>query len=83
MANQAIQIVHSLLRIWCDPKVERNMFRRDLLKDWGLAHLPYCAWYLDCAYDISIELEHEFREKFSETNLEKTISTYSNLRGVK
>jgi hypothetical protein len=32
-----------LLRIWCDPKVESNMFRRKLLKDWGHTHLPYCG----------------------------------------
>jgi hypothetical protein len=59
------------------------MFRRDLLKDWGPAHLPYCGWYLDYPYDTSIKLEHELNEKFSETNLEKVTSTYSNLRGVK
>jgi hypothetical protein len=59
------------------------MFRKDLLKDWGLAHLPYCGWYLDCFYDTTIELEHELKEKFGEVNLEKTISTNSSLRGVK
>jgi hypothetical protein len=59
------------------------MFRRNLLKDWGPAHLPYYGWYLDCPYDTNIELEHELKERFSETNLEKVILTYSNLRGVK
>ncbi len=59
------------------------MFRRDLFKDWGHAHLPYCGWYLDCTYDISIQSEREFNEKFGETNLEKATSIDSNLKGVK
>jgi hypothetical protein len=71
------------LKIWCDPKAKSNTFRKDLLKDWGLAHLPYCGWYLDCLYDTTIELEHELKEKFGEVNLEKSISTNLSLRGVK
>jgi hypothetical protein len=35
---------------------------------------------LDCPYDISIELECELKERFSEKNLEKMTSRYSNLR---
>jgi hypothetical protein len=59
------------------------MFKRDLFRDWGPPHLPYCGWYLDFIYDTNIELACELREKFGETNLEKTTSTYSSLRGVK
>ncbi len=75
VANQAIQTFPSLVRIWCDPKVESHMFKKDLLKDWGPTHLPYCGWYLDCIYHINIKLECEFREKFNETNLKKATST--------
>jgi len=35
---------------------------------------------LDCPYDISIELECELKERFSEKKLEKMTSRYSNLR---
>jgi hypothetical protein len=59
------------------------MFKRDLFKDWGPTHLPYCGWYMDCLYDINIELKHELKERFGETNLEKVISIDLNLRGVK
>jgi len=69
--------------IWCDPKVESNMFKRDLFKDRGPTHLPYCGWYLDCPYDTSIESKHELRKKFGETNLEKATSIDLSLRGVK
>ncbi len=81
--TKAIQTLPPLLKIWCDPKVESNMFRKDLHKDWGLAHLPYYDQYLDCPYDTTIELECELKEKFGEANLEKTTSTNSSLRGVK
>jgi hypothetical protein len=59
------------------------MFRRDLFKDWGPAHLLYCGWLLDYPYDINIESKHELRERFRETNLEKVTSTNSSLKGVK
>jgi hypothetical protein len=59
------------------------MFKRDLFKDWGLTHLPYYGWYMDCPYDTNIELKHEFKERFRETNLEKVTSIDLNLRGVK
>lgn len=59
------------------------MFRMDLLMEWGLAHLPYYDWYLDCPYDTIVESKCELKEKFGETNLEKATSTNSSLRGVK
>ncbi len=51
--------------------------------EWGLAHLPYYDWYLDCPYDTIVESKCELKEKFGETNLEKATSTNSSLRGVK
>ncbi len=59
------------------------MFMKDILKDWGLAHLPYYDWYLDYFYDTTIKLKHEPREKFGEVNLKKATSTNSTWRGVK
>jgi hypothetical protein len=53
------------------------MFMKDILKDWGLAHLPYYDWYLDYFYDTTIKLKHEPREKFGEVNLKKATSTNS------
>jgi len=83
MANQAIWTLPSLLKIQRDLKAKSSMFKKDLLKDWTLAHLPYRHWYLDCPYDINMKSRHELKEKFGETNLEKAISTYSNFRGGK
>lgn len=81
--NQAIRTFPLFLRIWCDPKAESGMFKKDLFKDWGPNHLPYCGWYMDYPYDINIELKHELRERFGETNLEKATLIYLSLRGVK
>jgi hypothetical protein len=59
------------------------MFRKDLLKDYTLAHLPSYNWYLDCPYDTTIMLECQLREKFDEGNLEQIISTNTCFRGGK
>jgi hypothetical protein len=59
------------------------MFKRDFFKDWSHVQLPYCGWYLDCPNDINIKSKCQFREKYGEANLEKNISTYSNLTSVK
>lgn len=59
------------------------MFRKDLLKDWSLVHLPSCDWCLDCPYNTTLKSERQLKEKFDEGNLEKTISIDSNFRGGK
>jgi hypothetical protein len=59
------------------------MFKKDLFKDWTLAHLPYYDWYLDCPYNINIKSKHELKEIFGETNLEKATSTYLSFRSGK
>jgi hypothetical protein len=56
------------------------MFKKDLLKDWTLTHLPSCNWYLDYPYDTTIMLEYQLGEKFDKGNLEQTISTNTSFR---
>jgi hypothetical protein len=38
------------------------MYRKELVRDWGSFHLPYCGWFLDCPLNcilISARLEQE------------------------
>jgi hypothetical protein len=52
------------MKIWCDPKVESNMYKKDLLKEWLSGHLASYGWYVDCPANNTLELECGLKEKF-------------------
>jgi hypothetical protein len=76
--HDAIDQLSNILDIWCDPKVDNIMFKKDLLKDWLASHLLQCGWYLDCLKDINPTLEIPLKENtkpfFMET-FESSIGT--------
>jgi hypothetical protein len=43
----AISEIPKLLKIWKDPKTDKIMYRKDMLRDWTFPHLLDCGWYLD------------------------------------
>ncbi len=72
-----------LFRIWCDPKGENTMYRKDLLKVWSSGHLASYGWYLDCLADSTLKSKHALKEKFEDAHLNKLTSTNSRFRGGK
>ncbi len=40
-----------------DPKVDNNMYQKDLLEDWFGIHLRDCGWYLDYPMDYTSSFE--------------------------
>jgi len=54
------------------------MFQKEIVKYWGLFHLPYCGWYLDYLSDCNTTSERTKRKKFDPKYLEKLASSQSN-----
>ncbi len=59
------------------------MYRKDLLKEWPIAFLASCRWYLACLADSTTKFKCGLREKFEDGHLNKPISTDFNFRGGK
>ncbi len=81
--KEAICCLPLLLRIWCDPKVENNMYKKDFLKEWLSGHLASYGWFLDCPANSTPELERGLRHKFEDACLDKPTSTNSSFKGGK
>jgi len=64
------------LLIWGDPKVNNNMYQKDLLKDWFSPHLTESGWYLDCPKDYTCSFEVSLCESFELGFTEKIIETH-------
>jgi len=54
------------------------MFQREIVKDWGLFHLPYCGWYLEYLSDCIATSERTKQKKFDPRYLEKLVSSQAN-----
>jgi hypothetical protein len=71
-----------LFNIWCDPKFDNIMYRKELVKNQGLFYLTYYGWYFDCPLDCTPILEKSKRKKFNSGCLEKLDSFQGNKEDI-
>jgi hypothetical protein len=59
----AIDWLPHLLVIWCDPKANNFIIRKNILKDWLSSYLLDCKWYLDYPKDCITTSKVAFHKK--------------------
>lgn len=69
--------------IWIDPKVDNNMYHKDLLKDWSTIHLKQCGWYLDCPKDSTPTSKVSFQMNFELVFAEQVMDKVEVSQGLK
>jgi hypothetical protein len=82
-AKEAIHSLLLLLNIWCNPKTESTMYKKDLLKEWSNGQLASYGWYLDYLANSTLESKCGLRENFEDAHLDKPTSTDFSFRVAK
>jgi len=82
-AKEAICSLFLLLNIWCNPKIESTMYKKDLLKEWSNGQLASYGWYLDYPANSTPESKCELRENFEDIRLDKPTSIDFSFRVAK
>jgi hypothetical protein len=59
----AIDQLPPLFGIWCDPKPNITMYRKEFLKDWSSSHLVDYWLYINCFKENISTSEFSLREK--------------------
>ncbi len=71
-----------LFSIWCDPKSDNIMYKKEFVKGWDSSHLPCFGWYLNCLLDCILVSERSKWEKFDLRFLEKLASSQGNKEDI-
>jgi hypothetical protein len=81
MGKEVIQSLLPFLKIWCDLKVDNTMYKKDLLKEWSIAHFTSYGWYLNYLANSTLESKCGLREKFEDNHFDNPTSIDFNFKG--